>query len=517
MSARAGNGAAASPAVASKGKKRAAKVMLASKEARPVVVKPERLALRLDERRAHAPHTLARKAGKSCAMDICEAAPAAEPAGGWETKVLMPAEAKEEDLGWKPGPRLATVKVPTFSGKPCGINKELFPKLTADSSAFDFMETQITRENKIEIMNLTANAMDNYFLLQKTRGVKVTGKYKLSLEPDFLRDNPDAFDCWLAARLLIGQYAMSVPQKELWRPKGSHCHARLVGCLRRDQYCCLNKFLTLSDEDGKLLTEEDAKAIVAAEKEKAAAVPGAGGGAGGSCAGTPASHAAGGGGGGGGGTTNDDDDDDDEGEGEDEVRAIRGNQAIYRIPVPEPCWSYNIFGRSGTDGHDQLRKDGKCDARRTLRDGIKGGCFTFDTCVVNGYAMKRHEKKGLTKLQFTDDYIVHVLTTMTLRKYKTKYASGDQTLSDAITGGEHKLVCPQKTVVQAWEKAPGVPKHKRRTGEKYIHKRGTCKHCSTVGTDVTGHKTAITTWRCNDADCECWCHPDCFFQLAEHQ
>ena len=97
----AGNGAAASPAVASKGKKRAAKVMLASPEARPVVVKPERLALRLDERRAHAPQTLARKAGtscakagKSCAMDICEAAPAAEPAGGWETKVLMQAEAK---------------------------------------------------------------------------------------------------------------------------------------------------------------------------------------------------------------------------------------------------------------------------------------------------------------------------------------------------------------------------------------------------------------------------------------
>ena len=78
--------------------------------------------------------------------------------------------------------------------------------------------------------------MDNYFLLQKTRGVKVTGKYKLSLEPDFLRDNPDAFDCWLAARSLVGQYAMSVPQKELWRPKWSHCHARLVGCLRHDQY-----------------------------------------------------------------------------------------------------------------------------------------------------------------------------------------------------------------------------------------------------------------------------------------
>jgi hypothetical protein len=341
MSARAGNGAAASPAVASKGKKRAAKVMLASPKARPVVVKPERLALRLDERRAHAPHTLARKAGKSCAMDICEAAPAAEPAGGWETKVLMQAEAKEEDLGLKPGPKLATVKVPTFSGKPCGINKELFPKLTADSSAFDFMETQITRENKIEIMNLTANAMDNYFLLQKTRGVKVTGKYKLSLEPDFLRDNPDAFDCWLAARFLVGQNAMSVPQKELWRPKGSHCHARLVGCLRHAQYCCLNKFLTLSDEDGKLLTEEDAKAIVAAEKEKAAAVPGAGGGAGGSSAGTPASHAAGGGGGGC-PTNDDDDDDDDKGEGEDEVQALelgsvteRHGQLIYVAPEDE--------------------------------------------------------------------------------------------------------------------------------------------------------------------------------------
>jgi len=811
-----------------------AKGMFSTPEMMPRVVKPPRLEIRLEQRREYAPNKLAKNAGMAHAMDVCKSKRAAAPAGGWATVVGMPDETKAEDVGWKPGPRLVGNKVPKFSGAPCGLNKEKFPNLTKDSGAFDFMETQITRENKIEIMNMTANARDNHFLLAKTRGKPVTSKYKLSLNSADMRGNPDFFDCWLVARVLIGQYNMSVPQKELWEPHGPHCHARLVGCLRYDQFRCMNKFLTLSDGDGTLLTEEQAKAIVAAEVVKAAAKPGVVDGAGGAdgAAGTSASHmgAAGssssssGGGGGGGAadddadeddevqllelgkvterhgkliyvaredesvrsicarqvwdenmvladnkdirgltmtvglqsgtelcvglgvgwvaieSSDDDDDDDDDGGGEagaaaaaaatagpegvprsdrirkrrymemkirgnwqrayhphealslDEMvrehkhwhckrikfkpnvhsgvlvdaltcartkyclwseeqgtdpdgattvpercvrlckkagvagkhhtvhldrgyatmaaiealsvegvlsnacckidrvglpreaialstkalmppakkkngddcktktssdeqwsytvynkgeweltvwadkqvvvfltnsytaantgllkRALQGNRSVVRVDVPEPCWSYNVFGRSGTDGHDQHRKDGRCDARRTLRDGVKGSCFLFDICIVNGYALKRSLQPGLTKLQFVDDYIAHVLTKMTLRKYNTKYAAQTGELPTALRGSAHKHVFPQKTVVQAWEKAPGVAKRQRQKGDKYIQLRGRCKHCSDVGTDVTKHKTIITNWRCDHADCKCWVHPDCFYELSQHQ
>jgi hypothetical protein len=51
--------------------------------------------------------------------------------------------------------------------------------------------------------------MDNHFLLAKTRGKAVTAKYKLSLNSSDMRGNPDVFDCWLVARMLIGQYKMT--------------------------------------------------------------------------------------------------------------------------------------------------------------------------------------------------------------------------------------------------------------------------------------------------------------------
>ena len=427
--------AAASPDVAKPAKEKAAKVMYASLEKMAAKVTPQRIHLALHERRAHTPSTLARRAGLRHAMDLCKSAQVADPPDGWAIDDTMPDEGNKNDTGWMAGPRPTSAEVRKFSGKPCGINTELFPDLTKASSALDFMETQITRENKIEIMNLTANAMDNYFLLEKVRGVTVTSKYKTALDPDSLRDNPDAFDCWLAARLLIGQYSMSVPQKELWNPKGAHCHAKLVGCMRWDQYRCINKFLILSDVDGKLLSVAEAKAIVAAEKEKAAAEAGEQG------SGSGASSSTGGG----------------------------------------------------------------------------GACFAFDVCSVNAYTLKRSLVPALTKLQFIDEYTTHVLTTMTLRVYNTKYSAQKGELPTALRGSAHSLVCPQMTVVQAWEKAPGVAKRKRKVEDKHIHPRGRCKHCTTVGTAVTKHKTMWTIWRCDHADCACWVHPDCFFELSQHQ
>ena len=52
-------------------------------------------------------------------------------------------------------------------------------------------------------------------------------------------------------------------------------------------------------------------------------------------------------------------------------------------------FAYNVWGRSGTDGHDQMRKDGQTANRRILRDGVKGMLFVLDICLTNACIMKK--------------------------------------------------------------------------------------------------------------------------------
>jgi hypothetical protein len=62
---------------------------------------------------------------------------------------------------------------------------------------------------------------------------------------------------------------------------------------------------------------------------------------------------------------------------------------VFFVEVPEMPWAYNVYGRSGTDGHDQLRKDNQIANRRVLRDGVKGMLFVLDICLTNSCIMNK--------------------------------------------------------------------------------------------------------------------------------
>ena len=89
----------------------------------------------------------------------------------------------------------------------------------------------------------------------------------------------------------------------------------------------------------------------------------------------------------------------------------------YEVWCPEGIFSYNVFGRSATDGHDQERKKmALADGRRVLRDTLKAGLFDIDVLLTNFSIawrvlepdLKKAEKR--TKVRCLDTWAQGVLT-----------------------------------------------------------------------------------------------------------
>jgi hypothetical protein len=206
-------------------------------------------------------------------------------------------------------------------------------------------------------------------------------------------------------------------------------------------------------------------------------------------------------------------------------RSTKKATEVFSVEVPEMPWAYNVYGRSGTDGHDQMRKDNQIANRRVLRDGVKGMLFTFDVCLTNACIMnkvavdtacdlmgtekeKRLLKETVTKKAFLERLTDQVFSGMSLRKYTP--ASSTQAAASqpneprcrAMDQEHHSAFLVDFRRQFQKERAVAIRDKKARPKAK---KKGRCAVCTQTD-DVHGRSIWTHLW-CRQ--CEKWLHHDC--------
>ena len=78
---------------------------------------------------------------------------------------------------------------------------------------------------------------------------------------------------------------------------------------------------------------------------------------------------------------------------------------------------YAIYGRSCTDGGDQLRKKIQLAARRVLRQGPKGALFDAELGLVNGSIIYKWFHEGATVWDFCTRFYDEVVSEVQVRKH----------------------------------------------------------------------------------------------------
>jgi hypothetical protein len=200
--------------------------------------------------------------------------------------------------------------------------------------------------------------------------------------------------------------------------------------------------------------------------------------------------------------------------------------AVYFVEVPEMPWAYNVYGRSGTDGHDQLRKDNQIANRRILRDGVKGMLFTFDVCLTNACIMnkvavdaacvsiesgnkKRKLRETVTKSAFLERLTDQVFSTKSLRKYvpasamQSTVSPPKQPQCRAGNQQQHSDFLVDYRLHFQQQKAAAIAHKTKHPREA---KKGRCAVCTADGAS----KQYKTIW-CNSwcSRCEKWHHVEC--------
>jgi hypothetical protein len=210
-----------------------------------MVQTPRKIKLKHCNRKTHTPSNLAKRAGKSCAMDNVESQPFI--AKTWFGKDNAPTE-KEGDEGWKPGPASRTDEE-TFTGAPCGVVDQT---LKFDSKALPFFLTQVTLENQQKIMKYTYLKMKNSIAAKKAAGKKLDGIDRaikpedLVVGEDDVDGKPEYYLLWMAAKIKLGSRSKGYNSEDLWaRDKGG----KLNNSLPLDVYKCLNRYMCFDGED----------------------------------------------------------------------------------------------------------------------------------------------------------------------------------------------------------------------------------------------------------------------------
>jgi hypothetical protein len=101
-----------------------------------------------------------------------------------------------------------------------------------------------------------------------------------------------------------------------------------------------------------------------------------------------------------------------------------------------------VFGRSGTDGADQFRKNINCSGRRMVRDGVKGFLFTCDCSMTNAMSMKNTKNKKVTQISFVVEYVEFVFDRWTARRSNNAAKKTQAPQPRLITGGSMGSLSP---------------------------------------------------------------------------
>jgi hypothetical protein len=188
----------------------------------PRIQETNQVTLALASRKNGRPFQLQRNAGVAAVKEVMESK--AFDQKHTKTRVEMPHETGLLGGGWRAGPNTKPPG-PPFCGKPHRISEKFAALSQWYLQAFDYLETQITREDKSMTMGFTAKHMRYWKTKKHLQGKTIAGIGR-SLRPDGLEAQPAYFDMWLACRFRVGMCALGFPQKDFWA---------------YTQYMCLNR------------------------------------------------------------------------------------------------------------------------------------------------------------------------------------------------------------------------------------------------------------------------------------
>ena len=154
-------------------------------------------------------------AGRARVVSVADPAPVTV----WASQQEMPFEAREEAVGWLPGPvgGIGGRASPAFTGgKPGPIN----PRLSASSGARRIMaEVQFSHAYMARACVLARQHCHAWEKSHARDGVQ------RAFSP--ARLEPSHFELWIAARLRVAGLSMSVPSRLLWDPRSRLYDAQL--------------------------------------------------------------------------------------------------------------------------------------------------------------------------------------------------------------------------------------------------------------------------------------------------
>ena len=214
----------------------------------PKIQTAKKQLLQLSDRKSQRPFQLCRDAKKTNIKDVLKSKE--HPKLSHRTSDKMPDEKFQHHTGWKAGP-LKDFIAPKFTGKKYGISDN-FPDLGKGSSAFDFMETQITQDDKKLVMTWTANKMRNEFFIKNEQGLPKT-LLDSAVNPDLIEGKAEVFDLWCAAKWTVGFNVIGVNESKCWDRTSIFYNPKMDSAIPYKVYQVLNRYICFNRKDGALM------------------------------------------------------------------------------------------------------------------------------------------------------------------------------------------------------------------------------------------------------------------------
>lgn len=203
-------------------------------------------------RHARRPSNIARSQGMFNGPDVGWPDSYEQP-DTWATDLRMPQEAKEADLGWKPGPVVRAL--PTFKGPTPGPTDT---SLDSSSSVLRFFNTQITEEFVNKVVDYTVIHCQQWRAMHTDWRKDVR---EVSVKKPKQHFKADEFYLWLACRLCIAQMKPELNAYHLWDRHSSLFDVVVFSAMTYNQFQWINRHLSFADieniEDDPETSESD--------------------------------------------------------------------------------------------------------------------------------------------------------------------------------------------------------------------------------------------------------------------
>lgn len=232
------------------------KEMVSSSCKSPPRMVPDKIRIALSRRKKGLLSKQAKKEGKKRhAIDIATTKLARNPERKTDNSTL-PDELYLDD-GWNPGPRPGSYPPAhhKFTGDDPGVVDKA---LTDESTAYDYMLTQITEADKKLVLDWTADAIAAFNAKKKAAGRRLS-RFDWAIHPDRLKESTGIFDLWLAARVKTSMLPLGVDQKALWDRHSDHYCLALNASLPYFKYRFLNKHLQFTMQVDDADCDEESK------------------------------------------------------------------------------------------------------------------------------------------------------------------------------------------------------------------------------------------------------------------